>query len=309
METTRRFSAEITFAGLCVVHFQECRRRLKDESGPRQAGKVEVLLAEAHGHNDPSHRHLPRLNYYLQDDLAPRLGESLRPSPDGQDIVSIDLTDCDVEITPPFPYPKSHPVSELTWMEGGLQRKAGSRRGRRGTRKTRVKLPRDPYEDKFLDWILNTEDFRLDELPPDRRTTVVKVPNGQWSCAGVIRNREVGSMQPLQWQLVDTAGKAVGELRRALGTDIRLRLDGLRYGPMIAIKPRQGGPERQIQLTAGTDGPLRLSITNLPEEVGSPDERHLPMYAPESELLSIRQVDQLSCRPRRPCDASVQFSK
>lgn len=290
IETTRRFSAEITFSGLCLVHFHGCRTRRR----PRTAKWVEVLLVNALAAHE-GHRHVPRLNYYLQDDLAPKLGDQLVPSPDGQDIVSLDIEECEVDITPPYPYARSR--SELTWMEGRLK-------------STKVEVPKDPYEEAFLDWVLNTDDFGLATLKSDLSVTRVKVPNGRWSCAGVLRNREVGSMPPFLWQLVDDHGTPKNP-QRALGTDIRLRLDGLRYGPMIAIEPRKGGSVRQVQLTPGNDALLRFSITNLPETVVSPDERHLPMYdriSDGSRLLSIRQVDQMSCRTSRPCDSSVRFS-
>lgn len=317
---TGKIIADITFSGLCVVRVGqadgEAGDQLGGESGsdrrrPRRARDIEVLLVDTlstnaedtcgghrHGaHHGADHRHYPCLTYYAEDDLglharSDRWNGVLLPSPEGKEVVSIDLSQKRVEIIPPWPYGKDW--SELAWCsEPALH-------------------PSDPLEDDRLDWILQSQQMGLETVQPERAIAVVTglpgsdgkraLPNGEWRSGSVHRNREVRSRRPIRWK--------VGSLfpAQTLARDLVLRLPCLRTSLTLRISSRVGEEDPyDVVLTPGGNDRLRLSISNLPRSLGEPWDSHLGMLTKlgSGRIVDIVQDDHLVCVTGTACDIGM----
>lgn len=291
LQRNRRFNTEITFSGLCLVNFSQV---CCGPNADKLAKRVDVRLLTTQGPCE--HPHSPRLNYYVEDQISDKGLEKVVPSPDGRVVGSADLTNCDVEVVAPYPYDLTHRYSVLKLREPELDPgpKAPA-------------FPVNPAEDEFLDWTLRSTNLGFGDLKPNAPCIRVKVPHGTWVTSSVIRNREVASMDPVLWQ-PSLDGKAAGR-PTAIGANLRLRLQGLRFAPIVRIKPEYGD-QREIQLIPGPDDLLRFSITNLPERGGGPFEQHLEMYGAlldSSSRPEVQRFDQLSINPPRiPCYSLIR---
>lgn len=275
-EYRRAFTAEITFAGLGVLLLEGSERGDQGSRGPREVDKLKLLFVRTgevdhgHGHEhadhgDVDHRHYPRLTYYADDHLGlmPR-SETwphdyvYTPSPEGRETVSVDLTDKRVEVIAPNKYERT--ISTLNWLQPSPN---GA---------DLPDFPRTEEEDRCLDWVLRSDQIYLGETDARRAVTTIEVPHGTWMTRGVYRNREVLTLDHVRWR--------VGERVQAMGRDLVLVLEGLRYGLTVRISNFDcDDPDpHDIVLTPGSDDRLRLALTNLPGSYSPPDISHVTMY-------------------------------
>ena len=316
----RRFTAEITFSGLILVDVRKPGRVRENERGPRTARDVRVLLVDSEEraaracHEEPAerdqktgerhacHRHYPRLTYFAEDDLSLAPGTPIAVSPDGRETVSVSLDGMDVEVEAPYPYERSGRRHVLSWMEGELARKA-------------LRRPETRYEERFLDWSIQNVDIGLDSghIEPVRATSCITLPPGAWQSKGVVRNREVASLAPYVWEVVDGSGEVTRT--QALSRSVSVRLEGLRYGLSVQIGPRHAPANREIVLVPGPSDELKLAITNLPDRTPVPDESHLPMFARLTaagtglDRSRIAIVDHVTCQSSATvCEHMVRTS-
>lgn len=327
--------ADIVFSGLCLVRVGQCervahkQRRGKSKEGlqrPRRASDIEVLLVDTVGkhhegtdgehrpgaHDHAAHIHHPCLTYYAEDDLglhtrSDRWDGVLRPSPEGKEVVSVDLKYKRVEIIPPWPY-KRKEWSKLLWCSGSEP------------------LPNDPEEDDRLDWVLQSRQAGLECVERDRAIAIVtglpddqgkrSLPNGEWRTRTVHRNREVRSRRPIRWQ--------VGSLQdcRAIARDVVLRLairssrrrggrrEDRRSGLTLRISNRIGDPDPyDIVLMPGGDDRLRFSISNLPRVLSEPWDSHWGMFSNlgSGQIADVVQDDDLVCVSTGACENGLHF--
>lgn len=317
----RQIDVEITFSGLCLVLAGKAKqwdpRRTR---GPRRASDFEVLLVDTRpkasgalpGHAPGAcgcsaqmddHRHYPRLSYFAEDHLALALlrdaisgpghcqalwdGE-LHSSPDGKEVVSIDLTDRRVQIIPPFDY--KWKWSRISWCRlSGVD----------------VRFPYDQGDDSRLDWVLDARQIGLETVDRSGVVTVVStLPNGIWECRGAYRNREVAALDCVRWGI----GRSP---EQALGGDVVLRLPNLRYGPTVRISNLDGSDPQDIVLVPGIDDRLRFSITNHPKALSGPEVSHVSMFSRLNGGVSVNepvQQDDVVC-VQAACDDVLSWPR
>ena len=301
MEVKRRLSAEINFAGLCCVELHNPPiGQAPPKDGLTLRGATVFMVDTKQPSTDSgaagappscSHMvdHLPRLNYYFEDNLESDGSQTPIPCPDGREVNQIDLTNQLVEVLPPYPYEEHTFENTLARLEHPL---AGGN----------VRYPRSQAEDQYLDWTLTRADLGLTPPRNDLAVTEIHVPPGVWECRSIVRNKELPNLPPLLWELVGS-GRV-----QAIGAGLRLKLPGLRAGVRLRIKSLRASNTQEIQITPGPDGVARLSFTNLPSQGGDLDENHLSMFralCPGSKPTpDLRRHDQLSIRPPQiPCYA------
>jgi len=311
------FTAEITFSGLCLILASKCEEWDAHRTrGPKWAGNVEVLLVDSRNcHGDACHQHdphYPRLTYYAEDHigLRPRSGlweppqddknPGRRPdagyltSPEGKEVVTVDLTEKKVEIIPPWPYVKKW--SRLRWCEV----EPGD---------SFPIIPNSEAQDRYLDWMLRSDTigFEKEKLKPSEAVSHIYLPNGTWETRGAYRNREVSRLRPIRWKI----GKDGPE--QAIARDIVLRLDGLRYGPTIRISSLRSDKSipQDLVLTPGIDRRLRFAISNLPRSYSDRDTSHVRMFEqlssdPKPSIREPYQIDDVVCQ-LHACDSTIMF--
>jgi hypothetical protein len=315
----RHINAEITFSGLCLVEAGEHRSWDENRTlGPPLARRFEVLLVdtlkscksqttEKHETCDAvkessdatsaaDHRHFPRLTYFAEDHLDIRREPAIwdgvfLPSPEGKEVVSIDLCRKLVEIIPPYGYRPEW--SELRWIDRSRS-SLGLLSVRRGV------------EDKCLDWVLSADQIQLGPTNRAKAIAIVMVPNGIWETKGVYRNREVASLDPVQWRVGSGNPQAIGR-------DLVLWLPDLRYGLTVRVSNLDdANPDsHDIVLTPGADNHLRFAISNLPGTLSEPDASHVGMFkdlAPGGDVLTPVQLDDVVC-VQTACDVAGRFRR
>ncbi len=298
----REFTAEIAFGGLSTLLV--CRPASWDprlSRGPRKAKDLLVLMVntnEATGEcasGYQGHRHHPRLTYYADDHLGLRPQSKQWPddyrycsSPEGREVVSLDLSEKHVRIIPPYNYWREW--STLRWcqpMPSGVFPDA----------------PVRASDNHCLDWVLRGDQIGFGEPKLKNAVTTIELPEGDWRSRGVYRNREVSKLNAIRWYL--TKPEAGQEIRpQTMGPDLLLVLTGLQYGLTIRISDRTADPKRpdpyDIVLTPGWEKLLRVSLTNLPYSYSEPDTSHVKMYSSLScqdpdELWAPVQADDVVC--------------
>lgn len=267
----RDIDVEITIGGIGLLWITEPLRTTPGLRGPSEARKLVVLFPpegkdgngqhEGHaGHGPRPPRHRPRLTFFAEDNLLLTPGESLLESPDGREVVSLDLTNRRVFFEPPYPYYRDHPISTLRWAtpdESG----------------TLPDVPARPADDRNLDWLLNADDIGLTDPDPALATTVIHLPEGHVFARNVFRNRHADDVAPAMW--------SVGERTQAVARETVVRLEGLWQRLRICITPKsddvnadRNTVEREIQLLPSHPGLVRVAVSYLPDEfIG--DDSHL----------------------------------
>lgn len=315
----RRFDVRITFSGMVVAVVSGCLRTREGQRGPHEAEAVEILFANTLSDHDDcasaaagshseahssSHDHFPTLTYYAEDDLNLVGGEKISPSPLGKEAVQLDISNKDVTVIAPYPYPRADQSDrpkvfhQLSWLEGGLTGGASQ--------------PTSTREDHFLDWTLQTDELGLEasSLKRDLASTKITLPPGAWTNAGVVRNREVASLSPVLWD-IDSPGLR-GAVTRALSRGLRLTLKGLRSSLVVQLKDRNSGDIRHVVLVPGADDLLHLAFTNQPRVTPPQGESHLRMLSRLSQdrtaldSATVTYRDQVSCQgPSYRCDHAL----
>lgn len=292
----RRFNAHIHVAGLCLVNFDldEDRMRSLSSKRPAVAKGATAFLVNTEGMGC-LHRHAARLTFTAAAATALEPGVELIASPDGEEVVSLDIAKKYVRIQWPWPQSETLGRHELRWLEDELDRPT---------------RPLHPSEDDRLDWALQMSDIGMSWFEPDRACSIVELPAGLWCCTGAFRRRGVPGLQAPEYILKNNPFNT-----RVLAREFRLEAEGLRTGPIVEVFDLETGKlERKFALTPGEDDCLSMGLSNLPEKQSPPDMSHVTMYdllqSPEKreDLIAPAPKDDLATQGQHhPCHGVLGF--
>lgn len=288
---------DVHVSGLCVVRVKDPEKwDRRKQRGPERVGGVELLMANAKGRSEHCPRHRPCLSYYLEDNLAPLApagGLDLMASPEGKEVVSVDLTDRTVQFLMPYPYSKENPFAKLTWRARGTDR-----------------WPSSARESHYMDWALDAAELGLkyDDIDLDKAIARVELPNGTW-LARCDRNRNPpplnGWLQPTRWR--------VGSRKKpqAVARSFVLRFRKLRSSPRIRILNARNDTVHDVLLTPGEDNKVNVSFTNLPLKFRGVHDAHVSAFGSLSRsgasIQGLELHDDLTTGGGDPCSGSISL--
>lgn len=281
VENYFKYDVEITMSGLGILLIEADEKKC-----PKEAKKITLFFPQkvadhrtAHPHHVP---HLPLLTYYAEDNLAVPVGCPLYTSPEGREVVRQRLEKTHLVVEPDYFY-KEPETTTLHWCDQSDP------------------VPKDPVDDKYLDWLIDGCELGISEVKGGAAGTVVQFPHGELWARSVSRNRQSIKVEPILWRTKNN--------EQAVASEWVFRMQGLEGGLMLRLwdldsrrcAPEQeviellpGGRKQECQETTekkeqGEDehSVLRLAITNQPERYAG-QESHLPMLA---ELAGVDPDD------------------
>lgn len=268
---TEGFKVEIVFSGGCLFVIRDSRWR------PDDPAEVDVLLVDLvdpkpgdHG-GDPPPKHFPILTHIATQNWDLGEGPAVSVGSRGERLHQHILVNCDIEFEPQGDAPASF---DLKWAAD-----SNSRGKRDEPRSSSASI--DPSKLDCLEWVAPgdwTGMTDMGPIVPSAATARLRLPKGKLRSRSVVRKRNAHPYEPVLWDF-KTGGTGKALFAQPLAEEVVYILEGLHEPELCVRLTYKDGSGQSFELNPQSADIIRLSITNLPADVGGPDPRHFPMYA------------------------------